>query len=81
MALADLRDVLQGTCNKHDQVTVLIQACINEGVDTRRALADELTSLGYDRALVIVTLNTQVGASPGCCRWWRDEQGRYRLHE
>lgn len=80
MALAGLRDVLQETCSKHDQVTCLIQACIDEGIDTRKALADELTSLGYNRAHVIVTLNVGAGANPERFRWWRDEHGRYRVH-
>lgn len=80
MALADLRDVLQETCNKHDQVICLIQACIDEGVDTRKGLVDELTSLGYNRAHVIVILNEQAGVNPERCRWWRDEPGRYHLH-
>lgn len=79
MTLADLRDAIAGKCSKRDQVLVLIEACIGDGIITRREIIDTIGSLGYDRIHAVITLNDHAGLDPQRHRWCRDENGHYSL--
>jgi hypothetical protein len=65
--------------NKHDRVSVLIAACIAEGITKGSSIRSALMELGYDGSHVAITLTKGSGSMPPESRWYRDESGAYRL--
>ena len=66
--------------SKHDQARVLIAACIDEGIVSRRRLIGILAQLKFDRRHAGKTLHEFCGPDPDRHDWWSDEAGNYRLH-
>ncbi|MBB3909754.1 hypothetical protein [Sphingomonas desiccabilis] len=65
--------------NRHDQVLVLISACITEGVDTRGQIIGTLGHLDFKRGHVAMLLAEGTGTNPEVYRWRRDAAGTYTL--
>lgn len=70
--LAALLQKCQPVSNKHDQVTVLIHACIDEGIQEGRPIVDVVSSLGFNPGHVRIILKGGLGD-----RWHRGSDGRY----
>ncbi|MEP9403435.1 hypothetical protein [Sphingomonas sp. VNH70] len=60
--------------NKHDQATVLIEALIGEGIDTRRRIIGAMRRLDFSASHAVQTLAEGLLAR----RWALDAEGRYR---
>ena len=81
MSLSQLRDRLVAAgCNKHDQVDMLITACIGDGIDEGSAILRTIAALGYDQKHVGILLNDHTGSNSSRHCWFKDKKGRYRLH-
>lgn len=65
--------------DKHAVATVLIMACIEEGVATRAQIIGALKSIGLDYRHVAIILNEGTGGAPARHRWRLDGEGRYSL--
>ena len=78
--LEDLIQACGPECSKNDQATVLIVACIEEGVANGPEIIQTLKGLGFDRQHIAIMLKKQSGPSVERHRWWRDELGQYHLH-
>jgi len=65
--------------NKHDLATVLIEACIEEGIDTGPRIIGALSKLGLKAGHVGIMLKNGTGAHPTGYRWQRASDGRYSL--
>jgi hypothetical protein len=65
--------------NKHDRVSVLIAACIAEGITKGSVIRSALMELGYDGDHVAIMLKKGSGSRPPESRWYRDDSGVYRL--
>ena len=77
MTLQAFLETIPPQCNKHDRVIVLIEACLDEGIDTRKGIVDALVKLGFNYRHVAILLNEGTGESPERHNWRRDENGRY----
>lgn len=77
--LRDLKRACGSGTGLHDQAIVMINACIDEGLDTRSRLVAAMKQLGFSPAHVAITLNKAAGCNPERHRWSQDEAGRYRL--
>jgi len=79
MALYDLLDAIPTACSKHDKALVLIEACIEQGTDTRKAIIAALVELGFNAQHVAILLIEHTGTNLNRHNWHRDETGRYSL--
>lgn len=70
--LAVLRDICQPFAKKHDQATVLIHACIGEGLSEGSAIVGVVSGLGFNSRHVGMRLNDGIGQY-----WSRDQDGHY----
>lgn len=52
--------------NKHDQVTVLVSACIGDGINTMGQLLDEGERMGFNRGHVARIVNYETGLRWRC---------------
>ena len=77
--LRALRDECSAA-NRHEQATVLISACIAEGVDTKSLIIRTLYLLGFKPAHVANVLKHGTGFCPLGNHWWVDGRGRYLVH-
>ena len=77
--LFDLKAACGPTANKHDIAIVLIEACIDNGWDTRSQIVGALREQGLNYRHVNITLNKGTGTHPKGFRWYLDTHGRYRL--
>ena len=60
--------------NKHDQATVLIDALIDEGIDTQPRIVGAMRRLDFlDSHTVLILAEGRISK-----RWERDAEGRYR---
>ena len=64
--------------NKHHRVTVLICACIDEGVNTGPMIVATIRRLGFCPRHVGKLLHDGKGNHPGRHWWARDPSGVYR---
>lgn len=64
--------------SKHDRAIVLIQACIDHGINTRSQIVSALRQLDFDQGHVAITLRTGTGSDPASYHWQRDAAGTYR---
>ena len=77
--LRDLRAACD-TCNKHEQVIVLIHACIDSGRNTKGRILDALDRLGWNMQHARLLLDKSTGNLLALHRWSRDADGVYRSH-
>lgn len=81
MSLVQLRDqLLASGCGRNDQVLIMISECISEGIDEGPAIVRTLVELGFDRKHVGILLSRHTGFSPARHSWFKDGNGKYRLH-
>lgn len=81
MNLSPLRDALIASeCNKIDQVTTLIEACLDAGISNGPDIVKTIADLGYNRQFVGLQLGVNAGSNPDRHRWYRTSEGEYRLH-
>jgi hypothetical protein len=81
MTLHKLRQSLVASgCNLNDQAIVLIEACIESGIDRGPDIVREVSALGLHRGSVGAQLKHNTGRNPERYRWYKTESGRYRLH-
>ena len=81
-ALIDLDRVLEeGGANRHDRVLLLIEECIRQGIDAGPLIISVLCKLGFKKQHVGLLLDDSKGANSESYRWYRDDGGRYRLHD
>ena len=66
--------------SKHDLAIVLITACIEHGLDTRRRIVGALGHLGFNHGHVAIILDEGTGRSPDGYHWQIDGEGRYAVH-
>ncbi|WP_298200368.1 hypothetical protein [Novosphingobium sp.] len=64
----------------HSRVIVLIQACIDNGINTRSRIRGTLNKLGFNEDHVVIVLNACAGPNPDVYHWYRDEAGVYHNH-
>jgi hypothetical protein len=81
MSLADLHNTLLASgCNRNDQVIMLIERCLELGLNTDRAIIGTLMKLDYKPGHVARMLKEQAGLNPANSRWRRDKDGVYHSH-
>ena len=66
--------------NKHDQVRILVAACLEEGIHQGPRIVGVLGKLGFNPRHVGKTLSMFAGSDPAQYDWWKDSTGEYRLH-
>jgi len=74
-----LHELLAGLSgvNRNDQVLALIDACLDEGVNTRKGIVDMLGALGFKREHVCILLQKETGSTVGRHCWKKDVEGLY----
>ncbi len=77
--LSGLRDDC-AAAHKHEQATVLISACIGEGIDTKAKIIRTLVLLGFKGSHAANLLKYGTGTCPTGNYWWLDKSGSYRVH-
>lgn len=65
--------------NKNDQVIVLIEGCISEGLNQGKRITGAVASLGFNKRHVGKLLREKTGKDPKRHRWTVDEAGFYTL--
>ncbi len=74
---------LKAACRRadaHSRAIVLIQACIDNGINTRSRIRGSLIKLGFNADHAVIVLNACAGPNPEVCHWYRDEAGTYHNH-
>jgi hypothetical protein len=66
--------------NRNEQATVMIGACIEEGMDETRRLLPAMAKLGFNRQHAAIILKRYEGTDPHTHLWTRDASGHYSLH-
>lgn len=81
--ILDRLRALKSECgpDRHDQATVLITACILEGLNTGERIVGALTELGMTPGHVWIMLKKHTGSNPARHHWRCDESGTYSLLE
>ena len=67
--------------NKHDQARILISACIDGGIDDGKRIVGILSHIGLNARYVGATLRHLCGPNAALHDWWKDDEGKYHLHE
>ena len=67
------------TSSKDDRIRMLITACIEQGFDIGPRITGIARALGFNAQHTDIILNRGTGNNPGPRRWYKDQQGRYRL--
>ena len=68
------------TTNKHELATILIGACILEGINTGKRITGALEKLGLNRQHAGKILVDGAGDEPQHYYWRRTTEGTYALH-
>jgi hypothetical protein len=63
--------------NRHDRAHVLINACIQEGIDSGPGIVAALVSLGFNGRHVGIMLSSNIQGEPAWPYWGRRECGQY----
>lgn len=82
--ISGLRKMLDGfdpSLNKHDRADALIEACLSQGPADSTAISELADQLGFNPVHVRIRLVKGAGRNSNVYRWWRDAEGRYRLHD
>jgi hypothetical protein len=78
--LQDLRTALSADgVNKNDQAAMLINALIEEGIDTGPRRVGALTELGFNQKHAGMMLRTGLKLKPKWPNWGRRKDGTYYL--
>lgn len=75
-----IAELVSRTNNQHDQATILITACIEEGMDEGKRIVGALKTLGFDPRHVGIILKTGTGDNPNRHLWRRDGTGKYSAY-
>ena len=67
--------------NKNDRVLLLINACINQGIDTGARIVGTVVQLGFNRQHVGMTLKHGLQRQPEWPNWGRHDAGTYYAPE
>ncbi len=67
------------TSSKDDCIRMLIIACIEQGFDIGPRITGIARALGFNAQHAEIILNRGTGSNPGPRRWFKDQQGRYRV--
>ncbi len=65
---------------KDGRIILLITACIEHGFDIGPRITGIARALGFNSRHTDIVLNRGTRDSPDPQRWYKDQQGRYRLH-
>lgn len=79
--LRALKSDLRLKCNKNDAAITMIDACLDEGFDTRPRIVGVLGKIGLNARHIAMTLNHGTGADPARHRWQVDQNGHYKPHD
>lgn len=74
--LQHVLDTFGSGCNRHEQLILMIEACIGEGIDTSSRIIAALKNLGFNAQHVSMALKD---LNPIAHRWQRSADGIYRL--
>ena len=75
-----LREACGPTANKNDQASVVIQALIEQGYNTKSRVIGAMMRVDFDRGHAASVLEHGAGSDPKRYRWWCDPSKIYRLH-
>lgn len=67
------------TSSKDDCIAMAIIACIEQGFDIGPRITGIARALGFKAEHTDIILKRGTGNMPGQHRWYKDQQGRYRL--
>lgn len=73
------RLVADSGTNKNDQAIVAITVCIDQRVDTIKAICEVMARLGFKTSHVATILKYGAGSDPARHRWSKSETGHYHL--
>jgi hypothetical protein len=79
-SLQGLLNKIGDACSKHDQVLILIEACIGEAVTKGSDIIAVISALGFSSRHVGMWLAQGCGPSAERNRWFKGADGRYCLH-
>lgn len=79
-ALRNLDDTLDTSLNDHERVAMLICACIDRGIRTRKAIRTALMEIGRNPVHVVISLKKDTGVTPNLRRWGQTKEGLYFNH-
>lgn len=79
-SLQGLLNKIGDGCSKHDQVLILIEAYIGEGVTKGSDIIAAISALGFSSRHVGMWLAQGCGPDAKRHSWFKDGDGRYRLH-
>jgi len=81
--ILDRLRALKSECgpDKNDQATVLIYACLLEGLNTARRIVGVLSAIGMNAHHVRITLTKGAGPSSRRRHWRCDDEGHYSLND
>ena len=77
--LRQVRDDLEPDLSKHDQVAVMIPMCIELNITEGNLICLALKLCGYNPKHVGLTLAKGAKGMPASVRWFKANDGRYRL--
>ncbi len=75
-----LREQCGPTANEHDLAYILINACIEEGINTKAHMNGVLRHLDLSRGFIAITLKQGTGSNPESFAW-RCVEGVYSSHD
>lgn len=75
-SLQHVLDTFASGCNRHEQLILMIEACIGEGINTASQIIGTLKLLGFNAQHIGMALND---LNPIAHRWQRSEDGVYSL--
>ena len=77
--LGNFDDSLDHKLRSHDRVSVMIGACIEEGIVHGKLICLALKLRGYTPRHVGIILTKGADSMPPELRWYKDSEGKYRL--
>lgn len=78
--LRNLTCELDAVSNANDRATVMIAACIEEGMNEAPRIFGAMERLGFNRRHAAIILNERHGDDTSRHWWSRDESGLYAVH-
>ncbi|MBB3858991.1 hypothetical protein GGQ88_000231 [Novosphingobium hassiacum] len=71
------KDLVDDGLKRNDRAHALINACINEGIDSGPGIIAALISLGYNGKHAGIMLSTNIQREPVWPNWGRRDCGQY----